>query len=159
MNNPLATYLHDHLSGSKAAIDLLEEMQGRHNDRPLAQFATQLLAEIQADRDTLQGLAEKVGSGSNVLKEFTGWLGQKTTRLKVGEGSAGAFGTFEELELLALGVLGKMGLWRALDVAAAGDQRLSGYDFRQLASRADHQHQLVEQQRLEFATTALRPID
>jgi hypothetical protein len=156
MSDPLATYLHDHLSGAKAAIDLLEEMQDRHRDRPLAEFATQLLAEVQADRDTLQRLAEKVGSGSNVLKEFTGWLGEKATRLKVGEGPAGAFGTFEALELLALGVLGKMGLWRALDVAAADDPRLSGYDFKQLAARADCQHQLVERQRLECARTALR---
>jgi hypothetical protein len=158
LSDPLGTYLHDHLSGAKAAIDLLEEMRDRDKDRPLAEFATQLLAEVQADRDTLQRLAEKVGSGSNVFKEFTGWLGEKATRLKVGEGSAGAFGTFEALELLALGVLGKMGLWRALDVAAADDPRLSGYDFKQLAARADRQHQLVERQRLEFAATALRPI-
>lgn len=158
MNDPLATYLHDHLSGAKGAVDLLEKMLDHHRDRPLGEFARQLLAEVKADRDTLQELAEKVGSGSNVFKEFTGWLGEKTTRIKVGE-VAGDFGTFEALELLALGVLGKMGLWRALDVAAAEDQRLMGYNFKELASRADRQHQLVERQRLEFATTALRPVD
>jgi hypothetical protein len=38
MSDPLATYLHDHLSGAKAAIDLLEEMQDRHRDRPLAEL-------------------------------------------------------------------------------------------------------------------------
>ena len=160
MNDPLATYLHDHLSGAKGAVDLLEKMLDRHRDRPLGEFARQLLAEVKADRNTLQELAEKVGGGSNMFKEFTGWLGEKATRVKLGEVSAGDFGTFEALELLALGVLGKMGLWRALDVAAAADQRLSGYNFKELASDADRQYQLVEARRPEFAaTTALRPVD
>ena len=65
MSDPLSTYLHDHLGGAKAAIDLLEAMRDGHKDQPLRDFAAYLLVEVQADRDTLQRLAEKVGSGSN----------------------------------------------------------------------------------------------
>ena len=89
MSDPLSTYLHDHLGGAKAAIDLLEAMRDGHKDRPLKDFAASLLIEVQADRDTLQRLAEKVGSGSNALKEFSGWLAEKVTRLKLGPGSGG----------------------------------------------------------------------
>jgi hypothetical protein len=157
MSDPLSTYLHDHLSGAKAAIDLLEAMRDGHQDQPLKDFAAYLLVEVQADRDTLQRLAEKVGSGSNPLKEFTGWFAEKATRLKLGQGSGGSFGTFEALEFLALGVRGKMGMWQALDVAASGDARLGGYDFKQLSARAEAQYQQVEEKRLQAAKSALEP--
>jgi hypothetical protein len=156
MSDSLATYLHDHLAGAKAAIDLLEAMRDHQKDEQLRDSAAYLLAEVQTDRDTLKHLAEKVGSGSNVLKEFTGWLSEKVTRLKLGQTSGEDFGTFEALEFLALGVRGKMAMWQALDVAAASDTRLAGYDFKELAASADSQYQKVEQQRLRAARTALR---
>ena len=157
MSDPLATYLHDHLGGAKAAIDLLEEMRDRKEEHPLKDFSAKLLIEVQADRDTLQRLAEKIGSGSNLFKELTGWASEKATRLKLGQGSGGDFGTFEALEFLSLGVRGKMGMWQALDVAAVGDTRLSGCDFKQLAERAEAQYQQVEQHRMQAAKTALQP--
>jgi hypothetical protein len=145
------------MGGAKAAIDLLEAMRDRQKDKLLSDFAAHLLTEVQADRNTLQQLAEKAGSGSNVLKELTGWLAEKVTRLKLGQGSGESFGVFEALEFLALGVRGKMGMWQALDVAAPSDTRLSGFDFKQLAARAEIQYQLVEQQRLRAAENALEP--
>ena len=63
MSDPLSTYLHDHLGGAKAAIDLLEAMRDGQKDQLLKDFAASLLLEVQADRDTLQRLAEQVGSG------------------------------------------------------------------------------------------------
>jgi hypothetical protein len=157
MSDPLSTYLHDHLGGAKAAIDLLEAMRDGHKDQSLRDFATSFLIEVQADRDTLQRIAEKVGSGSNVLKEFSGWFAEKVTRLKLGQTSGEDFGTFEALEFLALGVRGKLGMWQALEVAAVTDTRLSGYDFEQLAARAEAQYHEVEQNRLRAAKTALQP--
>jgi hypothetical protein len=155
MSNPLATYLHDHLGGARAAIDLLEAMRKQQQGQPLGEVVTVLLTEIQADFDTSRQLAEKVGSGSNVLKELTGWLGEKVTRWKLGQTSADRFGTFEALEFLALGIRGKMGMWLALDVAATREPRLGGYDFKRLASRAESQYKTVEEQRLSLAASAL----
>ena len=155
MSDPLATYLHDHLGGARAAIDLLGAMRDHQKDKPLGGFAAHLLAEVEADRDTLQRLAEKVGGASNLIKELTGWLGEKATRLKVGP--ANPFATFEALEFLALGVRGKLGMWQALDVSSANDPRLSGVDYKQLAARAETQYQQVEQQRMQMAEIALAP--
>ena len=155
MRDPLSTYLHDHIGGANAAIDLLEAMRDGHKDAALKAFAADLLVEVKADHDTLQRLAEQVGSGSNALKEFSGWFAEKVTRLKLGQGSGEDFGTFEALEFLALGVRGKLGMWQALDVVAAGDTRLSGFDFKQLAARAEAQYEKVEQQRLQSAAIAL----
>jgi hypothetical protein len=158
MNDPLAIYLHDHLAGADFAIDLLQAMKERQQDQPLGQFAGQLLIEVTQDRDTLQHLADGVGSGSNVLKEFTAWLGEKASRIKLGAGAAGEFGTFEALEFLALGVQGKLSLWHALCVAAVSDARLGDLDFEQLIVRAKAQYAQVEEQRLISAATALRSV-
>jgi hypothetical protein len=158
MTDPLSTYLHDHLGGAKAAIDLLEAMRDGHKDQHLKDFAAYLLIEVQSDRDTLQRLAEKVSGGSNMLKEFSGWFAEKVARLKLGQGSGEDFRTFEALEFLALGVRGKMGMWKALDVAAGDTRlRLSGCDFKHLAARAEAQYRQVEQKRIQAAKNALEP--
>jgi hypothetical protein len=59
MNDPLATYLHDHLAGTACAIDLVEFMRDRHKDQELGQFASTLLVDITQDRHTLRQIAER----------------------------------------------------------------------------------------------------
>jgi hypothetical protein len=156
MTEPLATYLHDHLAGAVVAINILEVLRDQHADNPLGQFATELLVEVEADRAVLQGLAERLGTGSSGLKEATAWLGEKVSRLKLRRRATGGLGTFETLEALALGILGKLALWRALALIAGADARLAGVDFDHLAARAQAQHARVEERRLEAARTALR---
>jgi hypothetical protein len=46
MSDPLATYLHDHLGGAKAAIDLLEAMRDRQEEQALRAFAANQSAAI-----------------------------------------------------------------------------------------------------------------
>jgi hypothetical protein len=156
MNDPLATYLHDHLAGAVVAINLLEALRDQHAGEPLGQFAVGLLVEVEADRAALQGLAERVGAGPSGLKEATAWLGEKVSRWKLRRRAAGGLGTFEMLEALALGILGKLALWRALAAVVATDARSRGVDFDHLAARAQAQHARVEERRMEAARTALR---
>jgi len=157
MSDPLAIYLHDHLAGAALAIELLESMREQHAGKPLGKFATGLLVEIEADRDVLRGLSERVGAGSNAFKELTAWLAERLSRVKLGGQRAADLETFEALEFLQLGIHGKLALWRALAVAAATDARLKSTDFSRLAERAKEQENSVEQQRLEAAQTAFRP--
>ena len=109
-DDPLATYLHDHLAGATAAIILLEALHDEHIGKPLSQFATELLAEVEADRAVLQELADRLGAGSSTLQKAAAWLGVKVSRLKLGRRVAGDLGTFEALETLGLGILGKQAL-------------------------------------------------
>jgi hypothetical protein len=67
------------------------------------------------------------------LVEAAAWLGEKVSRVKLRRRAAGGLGTFEALEALALGILGKLALWRALAVIAAVDGRLGGMDFDHLS--------------------------
>jgi hypothetical protein len=158
MSDPLATYVHDHLAGAVVGINLLEALRDQQAGEPLGQFAAELLVELEADRAVLQGLSERVGAGSSALKEASAWLGQKVSRLKLRRRAAGGLGTFEALEALALGILGKLALWRALAVSAAADARLRGVDFDHLAARAQAQHARVEERRLEAARMVLRTL-
>ena len=52
----VATYLNDHLAGSVVALELLDHLEATHSDSALRDFFRQLRADIDADRDDLQGL-------------------------------------------------------------------------------------------------------
>jgi hypothetical protein len=157
MSDPLSIYLHDHLAGAALAIELLESMSEQHAGKPLGQFASGLLVEIEQDRDVLRGLSERVGPASNAVKELAAWLAERLSRVKLRGQRDKDLETFEALEFLQLGIHGKLALWRALAVAAATDARLKATDFSHLAGRAEAQENGVEQQRLEAARTAFRP--
>jgi hypothetical protein len=151
MADSLATYLHDHLAGATFGIEVLQFLRDEHRGKPLCGEAAALLPEIEEDKKVLESLIERTGSSVPVLKEATLWLGEKVSELKL---RRGALGTFEALELLALGILGKLALWRALGAISETESRVSGVDFEQLARRAQSQHSRVEELRLQAARAA-----
>jgi hypothetical protein len=151
MSQALATYLHDHLAGSHFAIDLVEHLRDQHAGEPLGYFATTLLVDIQEDQKVLQSVIDRVGKDVPVLKEATAWLSEKFSQLKLRRGAADGLGAVEALETLALGILGKRSLWRALKVVGETDVNLREIDFDHLIERAESQHNSVEEQRLQEA--------
>jgi hypothetical protein len=155
MQDPLATYLHDHLAGASFAIDLIKSIEEQYSGQPLGTFAATLLGEIREDQLALQGLADRVGDTDMDLKEAAAWLAGKLSHFKLRRDLAGELGTFEALETLALGILGKLSLWRALSLLSGQDPRLSGVDFERLAEQAHSQHDRVEAHRLELVQRAL----
>jgi hypothetical protein len=154
MSDALAVYLHDHLAGASMAIDLLESMRKEHAGQPLGQFAGRLQLEVKADRDVLQALAERIGAGSNAIKNLAAWMSEKVSRVKLGGQNENGLKTFEALEFLMLGIHGKWALWRALAAVAPTDARLQGTDFVRLVAKAGLQEVQVEHWRLEAARTA-----
>jgi hypothetical protein len=141
LKDPLITYLQDqHRTGE-----------------PLGEFATNLLVEVESDRDVLANLTESLGGSAGGPKEWSAWLVEKVSRLKLKPGSGNDLETFEALEFLVLGIHGKWALWRALTVAAEWDSRLHGVNFRDLITRAESQHAKVDTQRLVWARGALCP--
>ena len=103
MSDPLVTYLEDHKAGAGAAISVLKKMKAGIHDESLSQLAANILAGVEEDEETLQNLAKRIGIGSNMMKEAAAWVGEKASRIKLGAGMSGDFGTFEALEFLALG--------------------------------------------------------
>lgn len=157
MSEPLVTYLSDHLGGAKIAIQLLEAMRDQDDDQRFRGFASLLLPEIEADDRTLRSIAEKIDASPGVAKQVGGWLLEKVSRLKLGHTGSANFEMFESLELLALGIQGKLCLWKALQAASKLDPRLREYNFAELIGRARQQYYKVESERLDLAQIVFSP--
>lgn len=158
-NDALTTYLQDHLAGALHAIELLKAMRDHFGGEPLGTFAGEVLAEVEADREILATLTERVGGTAGGMKEWGAWLSEKVSRLKLKHGSADGLGTFEALEFLLIGIHGKQALWRAMEKVAPSDARLQGFDFTELIDRAENQHRKVEERRLTFAQSVFHRSD
>jgi hypothetical protein len=156
MAEPLTTYLNDHLGGAQIAVQLLQAMAEQHDDANFRRFAQELLPEIQADEGTLRSLVEKIDGASSV-KEIGGWILEKLSRIKLGHTGSVNFEMFESLELLAIGIHGKLSLWKALEAAAKADARLRAVDLPELIRRAEREYREVESARIDLVPIALSP--
>jgi hypothetical protein len=154
-DEPLHTYLEDHLAGASSALDLLERLRDEHAGQPLGVFASEMLVEIQADHATLEGLSRRIADGPHPLKDAAARLAEKLTRPKLSYRASGPLGNLESLEFLALGVWGKRALWRSLRTRQADDSRLGSLDLDRLIARAESQHDRIEERRLEAARESL----
>jgi hypothetical protein len=155
-NKHLATYLSDHLAGSTVALELLTHLEKAHADTATAGLLTELHADIEADRQELEALMERLHVAESSPRKVMGWLTERITQLKLrlDDPSDGAFRLLESLEVLALGIEGKQGLWKALAAVAMHMPELQGMDYERLTQRAEDQRGRVEGMRLEAAKEA-----
>jgi hypothetical protein len=154
MSDAVATYLQDHLAGANFGIEVVKTLESEHKNDALGQMASGLLVELEEDRRVLQSIIDRLGAGPALLKEAAAWVGEKVSELKLRRSITGHLGTFEALEALGVGILGKRALWRALPVIAEADSRLREVNVQGLVERAESQHARVEERRLEAARTA-----
>jgi hypothetical protein len=156
MEDSIKVYLRDHLAGATMAIELLESLAVAYQPEPLGAFAKTMLSEITLDRESLQKIAERVGVQPSPVKELAARISEQGLSHKFKILAKDGFGLFEALEFLALGVLGKQKLWRALAVISEQDFRLQGIDMNQLLLRAESQHSELEAQRLTVISRAFK---
>jgi hypothetical protein len=151
----LATYLNDHLAGSVAALELLENLIKAHASKPLEQFFRDLRDEVSADQEVVKTLVRRFAR-ENTLRQAIGWMAEKFNRVKLrlAGDKAGQLGLVEALEILVLGITGKQLLWRALSASLGDSPLLRGVDLAQLEQRAIDQSERVEAHRLEAARKA-----
>jgi hypothetical protein len=154
----LATYLNDHLAASVAAGELARRTAGSNRGSSYGEVLAELAAEIDEDRRTLEQLMDALGARRDRVKTKLTWAAEKAGRLKLNGRllSYSPLSRLEEIELLSLGVEGKLGLWKSLSTALADDPRLSGFDLDALCDRARSQRRRLERQRLRAAEEALR---
>lgn len=156
MKSPLAIYLHDHIAGAQTAIAVLQNLKKQHEDEPLGKFAAGLHEEVQKDLTRLEQFADRIADeGAKPLKKAIARIAAKGFWSKLHRRTNKGLGTLEALELLAVGILGKRALWRALKEVAPIDARLRNEDFDRLVKRAQDQHDRVERFRLQLARSVL----
>jgi hypothetical protein len=155
----LTTYLNDHLAGAVIALELLDHLSERHAGSPWKAPLDSLRKDIQEDQASLKEILRAAGGSESATKQAMGWFSEKlgVARRALSPGYDPELATFEELEALALGIQGKLALWRTLLTAAPSEPALQGIDFRQLQQRAQDQHERAEALRLEAARVALDP--
>ena len=94
--------------------------------------------EIEEDRETLVGLMQRMDAPRNPVKQASGWIAEKASRLKFGHAYRQPnHGAFVALEALALGVHGKRSLWSALQRVANEYPSLASAHLDQLLVRAE----------------------
>ncbi len=155
--NTLATYLNDHLAGSVAAIELLDHLRELSKGTQREKLFTTLQSEIREDQVVLQDLLRSLGEKESRIRKTAAWLAEKLgeVKLKLDDSGNGDLPLLEALESLALGILGKLALWRSLETGRETVPELRRLDFEKLKSRALAQHNRVEAERVQAARNAL----
>ena len=148
MTKYLPIYLNDHLAGAVAAVQLARRAAGQNEGTEYGEALAGLAAEIDQDRRTLQDLLKRLGIRGDPVKLLSSVVAEKLGRLKLnGELLRySPLSRLEEIELLMLGVEGKLALWRAL--RANLDVEV---DFDDLIRRGSAQRRRLEQLRLKAA--------
>ena len=124
-------------------------------DDTLGQPLKEICVEIEADRGALEQLMDRLQIRRSRGKPAAAWAGEKLGRLKLNGQLTGysPLSRMVELELLYIGISGKLRLWRALEHTIGKTQ--AGFDFAQLAARAEGQRRRVEELHLDAAGRAL----
>jgi len=153
----LSIYLGDHYAGSVAAVQLARRAAQSNQGTPYGEELATLATEIEEDRQALRLIMQRRGIRPDPAKAALAWSAEKLGRLKLNGQLTGysPLSRLEELEILSLGVEGKLGMWRALERAL--DPGVPEADLDTLIKRALSQRQRLERQRLDAASEALSP--
>ncbi len=152
----LSIYLGDHFAGATAGVELAR--RARSSNRDAAEFAAPLervCEEIEADREMLRRLMERLGVDPGRLKPSAAWLAEKLGRLKF-NGQLHGYAPLSrvvELEGLHIGITGKICLWRTLQMSHGA--QWEEFDFGALAERAEQQRAAVEELRRRAVAAAM----
>jgi hypothetical protein len=152
----LAIYLNDHLAGATLGVELARRLgSSNQGDAEFGQPLAQLCAEIEEDLGTLLRLMERLGVGRDPVKPVLAKVAERLGRLKLNGRIRGysPLSRVLELEFLSAMVGGKLQLWNGLGQSFG--ESLDGFDFHDLAARADSQGQRLEDLHLAAAQRTL----
>jgi hypothetical protein len=139
-------YLNDHLAGATGGVELARRISDSNREEPdFAGPLVRICGEIEEDRKALEAVMNELEISRDPLKPIGAWVGEKAARLKPNGRLRGysPLSRVLELEGLAMGITGKMGLWEALrDRETVAPP---GVDFEQLVLRAEDQRAAVEE--------------
>lgn len=155
----LAIYLNDHLAAATGAVELSRRAANSNHNNDFGAVLDELARAIRDDRELLVDVMTRLAIKPDRIKGSSAWLAEKLGRLKLnGELTRySPLSRLEELELLELGVAGKLGCWDALQRALADDPRLRGVDLPAAIKRARAQRTSLQRLRRRSAGEALAP--
>jgi hypothetical protein len=153
----LGIYLNDHLAGSTTGIELVRRACSANQGSELGRFLAELVMQIDSDRKTLQRIMDDLGIRRDRAKVAGAWMLEKAGRLKMNGQLRGysPLSRVVELEGLALGVTGKLAVWKALRLLADDEPALDAAELDRLVDSAKQQQRGLEEHRLAAVRDAL----
>jgi hypothetical protein len=155
LNSRLGIYLNDHMAAATGAVELVRRAAGSNRDTPYGEALAELQTEIEQDRETLGSIMGRLGVRTDPARQALAWTAEKLGRLKLNGQLTGysPLSRLEELEILALGVTGKLQLWEAL--RRLPPDGIAETELAELTDRARSQRERLEALRLQAADEAL----
>lgn len=152
--NYLRTYVNDHLAGAVSGSSIARRAAENATDPELARTWNAVASEIEEDRKMLEEIRSRLGLKPNPVKQITSQIGEKALALKTGLGpDSGTLGQMMELEMLVIGITGKLALWHALE--QLNQPGLDGVNLQRLIERAESQRARLEEARIKLVPAAL----
>ncbi len=145
----LAIYLNDHLAAATAGRELARRAARSNRASSYGAFLERLADEIDEDRESLLAIMRALQFGANRLKVAGAWGAEKLGRLKLNGRLLGysPLSRLLELEVLVLGVTGKLALWHTLESLKRDETALGEFDLARLIERAGTQLDQLETHR------------
>lgn len=153
----LSIYLNDHLAGATGGAELARRLARAERGSADGATLARLAGEIVEDRQALRELMHELGVPVRQYKVYAGWVAERVGRLKLNGRllSRSPLSRLVELELLRLGVEGKVAGWRTLKVVAAARGSPSTERLDTLIARAQDQSETLEDLRVRTAGDVL----
>jgi hypothetical protein len=140
----LSIYLNDHLAGATGGVGRARAARDANEGTEFFEPLATTCREIEEDRSSLESIMDDLGIGRSRIKTTLGELGEKAGRLKPNGQIRGysPLGRVIDLEVLVLGITGKLRLWTLLADLLDGE---TSSDLAALARRAEDQRTRVGQ--------------
>lgn len=152
----LGTYLADHYAGSVSAAELVTRLLGCDVDPTLMEALRQVRESIERHQGILRELLAKRGSHVEHSKNLAAWLAEKVSRPVMPVDADDGLGLLRALEMLLMGMRGRVALWQTVDTILPSHPELGGFDADGLCREAEEQLRMMDRKRLEVARIALR---
>jgi hypothetical protein len=133
-------------------VDLARRIAGDNRGNAYGVEVGEIADEIAEDRAALEDAMDRLGVGRDHLRLLAAWAAERVRRTLPWSWllDRAGLGRLEELEMLTLGVSGKLALWQALGETRSVD----GVDFAAFADRARSQLDRLETLRRQAAAEA-----
>ncbi|MBV9213096.1 MAG: hypothetical protein JOZ25_05555 [Actinobacteria bacterium] len=153
----LPTYLNDHLAAATGVTDLVARAASSNEGNDYGGFLAELRHEIAEDRAALERIMARLDVKRDPIKTTAARVAERIGRLKPNAHltSYSPLSRVIELETVALGVTGKLALWRSLIEIAGAEERLDPEELRQLVERAEDQRRSIETYRIRAVQETL----
>ncbi|WP_197319830.1 hypothetical protein [Saccharomonospora sp. NB11] len=150
------TYLNDHHAAAVGGAEIARRLASGQRSSAHAAELSAVADELADDLRTLRRVMADVEVPVRAYKATAAWVVEKLGRLKLNGRvvAPSPSSPVLELELIAMQVTGKVGLWRSLLLRADRDGRLDPEELEELGARAERQREAVWRLHDRFAEVA-----